>query len=321
MRFIMYGAGAVGGVVGGRLFQAGHDVLLIARGAHYEAMKADGLVLRSPETTETVRVPVAGQPSEIDFRAGDVVIMSMKTQDTAPALLHLRDAAGVDVPVVCMQNGVENERMCARLFSNVYATAVMLPATHIEPGVVQADSAPVTGILDTGRYPSGSDEVVEELSAALERSTFSSRPDSNIMRKKYTKLLMNLANSLQAMCGPGDDTRELARLAREEAKECYRAAGIDYASEEEDRERRGGLITIGRIDGQARSGGSTWQSLARGKNTIEADYLNGEIVLLGRLHGVATPVNSMLQKVAIGLARAGKPPGSIRAEELMTLLD
>lgn len=321
MRFVVYGAGAIGGVVGGRLFQGGHDVVLIARGDHHDAIQDMGLTLRSPASVDTCRLPVVSHPSAMNFCPDDVVLLSMKTQDTAPALLALRDAAGGGIPVVCMQNGVENERLCSRLFANVYATAVMLPATHLEAGVVQADSAPVTGILDTGRYPSGTDVVVDELTAALERSTFSARPDENIMRKKYTKLLMNLANALQAICGAGEDTRELARLAREEAKACYLAAGIDYASDEEDRERRGGLITIGRVDGQVRGGGSTWQSLARGKNTIEADYLNGEIVLLGRLHGVPTPVNYMLQQVANEVARAGKPPGSLRPEELLARLD
>jgi len=321
MRFIMYGAGAVGGVVGGRLSESGHEVILVARGAHHDAIQASGLVVQSPVGTVTCRIPVASNPAQIDFRPGDVVLLSMKTQDTHHALLDLRAAAGDEIPVVCLQNGVENERMASRLFTRVYGTAVMLPATHLEPGIVQADSAPVTGILDTGRYPAGSDDLVEELTAAFERSTFSARPDANIMRKKYTKLLMNLANALQAVCGPGEDTRELSRRAHDEARACYRAVGIDYASDEEDRERRGGLITIGPVGERSRAGGSSWQSLARGKNSIEADYLNGEIVLLGRLYGVPTPVNRLLQNVANEVARAGKPPGSVSADELLARLE
>ncbi len=66
-----------------------------------------------------------------------------------------------------------------------------------------------------------------------------------------------------------------------------------------------------------RGGGSSWQSLARRAGSIEADYLNGEIALLGRLHGVATPVNAALQEVANELARAGDPPESLSFAELL----
>ena len=71
------------------------------------------------------------------------------------------------------------------------------------------------------------------------------------------------------------------------------------------------------IDGQDRGGGSTWQSLARG-GAVEADYLNGEIVLLGRLHGVPTPVNELLQRAANAAARDKRPPESVPIEELLT---
>ncbi len=74
------------------------------------------------------------------------------------------------------------------------------------------------------------------------------------------------------------------------------------------------------VGGQRRGGGSSWQSLARGTRRIEADYLNGEVVLLGRLHGVDTPVNEVLQRVANCLARQERPPASMSLEELMAEL-
>jgi 2-dehydropantoate 2-reductase len=74
------------------------------------------------------------------------------------------------------------------------------------------------------------------------------------------------------------------------------------------------------INGQRRGGGSSWQSLARGTGSIEADLLNGEIVLLGRLHGVVTPVNELLQVVANELAASGAPPGSMSEDELRARL-
>ena len=68
-------------------------------------------------------------------------------------------------------------------------------------------------------------------------------------------------------------------------------------------------------------GGSSWQSLARGLGSIEADFLNGEIALLGRLHGIETPVNALLQERAREAALLGLPPGQVSAESLLELVE
>ena len=99
-----------------------------------------------------------------------------------------------------------------------------------------------------------------------------------------------------------------------------RAAGIDAASREEDRERRGSRLQPRPIGGAPRGGGSSWQSLRRGTGTIETDYLNGEIVALGRIHGVDTPVNALLQRRANEAARTGAAPGSVRAADLLAFV-
>jgi 2-dehydropantoate 2-reductase len=108
---------------------------------------------------------------------------------------------------------------------------------------------------------------------------------------------------------------------RQEGEACLQAAGIDFASAEEDRARRAGRLNLG--DGSAHQwpGSSSWQSLARATGTIEADYLNGEIVLLGRLHGVPTPANELLQRLANRVARDRARPGSMRAADVLALLD
>jgi 2-dehydropantoate 2-reductase len=197
---------------------------------------------------------------------------------------------------------------------------VMLPATHLVAGVVDASSAPVTGILDVGCYPSGVDDLAAELSAAFAASAFSSEPNPAVMRFKWSKLLMNLGNALEAAVGTIERDSEVYRAARAEGAAVLAAAGIDVASDEEDAARRGELLRMRRIAGERRGGGSSWQSLARGTGSIEADALNGEIVLLGRLHGVPTPVNALLQAVAHDLARRGEPPGSLTEDDLLARL-
>jgi 2-dehydropantoate 2-reductase len=316
MRFVVFGVGAVGGVIAGRLFEHGQDVVGIARRAHYEALRERGLQLVDPDRKTTLRMPLVDEPGAVDWRAGDVVIITTKTQDSTAALDALAASAPRETPVVCAQNGVENERLALRRFERTYAICVMLPAEHLEPGVVRASSAPVSGLLDIGRYPSGIDEVAVAVATALGSSTFESVPRADIMRWKYRKLIMNLGNAVEALFVPGDDALELARLARREGSAVLRAAGIDVASSEEDRDRRGDRLTP-RL---SRGGGSTWQSLRRGAGSLETDYLNGEIALVARSVGEPCPVNERLQAVASAAARRGIAPATMRAADVLAAL-
>jgi 2-dehydropantoate 2-reductase len=320
VRVVVYGAGAVGGVLGARCFQHGTDVVLIARGPHLEAIRERGLTLQVPDETVTLRIPAVASPSELTFGEEDVVVLAMKSQDTLSALEALRIAAPRTVPIVCAQNGVVNERLALRRFPNVYGLCVMCPATHLEPGVVQASSTPVTGLMDLGRWPSGTDDVADALARLLSASTFSSESRDDIQRWKWGKLLMNLGNAVEAICGHDEEGLELVARSREEGVACLAAAGIAFVDGEEEAARRSGLLTPRPIAGARRGGGSTWQSLTRSLGSVETDYLTGEIVLLGRLHGVATPVNELLQELVVDMARDHEPPGTRSATAVLELL-
>lgn len=319
MRFVVYGAGAIGGVIGGRLAEHGHDVALIARGAHYEAIRDHGLRIESPDDVVTVPVEVVDHPSHLRFGDSDVVVLAMKSQDTADALTALTAAAPPTTPVLCAQNGVENERVAVRWFANVYGICVMCPAGHLVPGVVQAYSTPIPGILHLGRFPSGVDEVAEQVAGALRDATFASEARPDIMRWKYTKLLMNLGNAAEAAFAPSDARSTVVERAREEGTSVLRAAGIDFASNEEDAALRGDTLRIRPIGSGRRGGGSSWQSLERKTGAVESDYLNGEIVSLGRLHGKPAPVNEALARLCTEMARDRAAPGSRSAEEFVSV--
>jgi 2-dehydropantoate 2-reductase len=318
MRFVVFGAGAIGGAVGARLFQAGNDVTLIARGAHAEALRS-GLRLEAPEESVVLPIPVQSDVAAVEWTDDTVVLLSVKGQDTDGALSQLCAVASPETAVVCMQNGVENERRVLRRFANTYAMCVMCPATHLEPGVVQLHSAPISGLLDLGRYPSGADDMAHRIADTLEATPFQSVARPDIMRWKYRKLLMNLANAVEALSGPEGRFSPLAREAQREGKEALQAAGIDVASSEEDRERRADHLQLRNTSVGEWSGGSSWQSLRRGTGSIEAEFLNGEIVLLGALHGVATPVNALLERLALQAALDRKDPGSWSVEALSEL--
>ena len=320
MRWIVVGAGAVGGVVGGLLAYAGHDVDLIARGRQLEAIRTHGLRVRTPQLDVVVGCHVARSIGDVAIGVGDVVLLAVKSQDSEVALRQLSLGADQRTVIVCLQNGLENERLAARRFANVLSVPVMLPSAIVEPGVVAAWGAPHPAVLDVGRYPDAPvDALVSAVASGFETAGMLSTPRPDIARWKRRKLLMNVANAVQALVGVGDGKR-LRDRATAETEACFAAAGLDVASFEEDAANREGRMEVSDIPGLTRGGGSSWQSLVRGTGSIEADYLNGEVCLLGRLHGVPTPVNALLQRRANAAATAGLPPGSTTEDELLAQL-
>jgi 2-dehydropantoate 2-reductase len=320
MRYVVYGAGAIGGVVGARLVLSGHDVVLIARGEHAATMQRDGLRLVDPSGSVVVRPPVVTHPDDARLGPDDVVLLAVKSDATVGALTALAGAAEPTTPVVCLQNGVANEPEALRWFANVYGVCVMCPTTHLEPGVVVARCLPVVGLLDVGRFPRGTDDVTAEVSYAFHAAGFDARQLDDVMRWKYGKLLLNLGNAVEALCGRQARFGEVARMARTEGVAVLRAAGIDAVGVEEEAERRGDLLQRPAFDGAPDDGGSSWQSLVRGTGRIETDYLAGEIVRLGRTIGVPTPVNELLQAWSRRAAASGAVPGAVSEEAVLRAL-
>jgi len=322
MRFVIFGAGAIGGLVGARLHQSGQEVLLIARGAHHDAIARDGLTLVTPTERETLKLPVARDAATAALREDDVILLCVKSQDTWGALLALHDAApSPDIPIVCMQNGVENERVSLRLFPNTYGAMILIPADHLEPGVVLGYASNYSGCIDLGRYPHGVDAATERIAAALNGARFDTAAHPQVMDSKYGKLLSNLGNGIQAICGMDDRAANAAasERAEQEARTILNAAGITFdASNIQQRWQR---VEIGVVDGRPREGGSTWQSVKRGAGSVETDYLNGEIVLLARELGLKAPVNETVQSLTRETLVRGLQPGWLSASELIARAD
>ncbi|MBE7189276.1 ketopantoate reductase family protein [Jatrophihabitans endophyticus] len=330
MRYVILGAGAIGGALGARLVEAGHEVALLARGEHARVMRRDGLHVQVPDRTLHVRPAVVDDPAELGLRGDDVLVLAVKSQQTEALLDAVAGlpvsgggVAADDLPIISAQNGVANEDVLLRRFARVYGTCVMCPAEQLEPGLVVASGGPFTGAFDTGRYPHGVDDVAETFARDVAASTCIAAARPDIMRWKYAKLLRNLANALDALLGADldDDARAvadgIAGRARDEALACFEAAGVDHVGDDEWRDYRFGRIAPQPIDGRARSGSSTWQSVTRGTGNVEVDYLNGEIVLLGRRHGLSTPVNLTLQREVNAVSARGGRPGELTAGDLL----
>jgi 2-dehydropantoate 2-reductase len=325
VHYLIIGAGAVGGTIGARLALAGHDVTLVARGTHLDALRSRGLTLATPDGEYTVTPPAVADPTGLVLTPETVLVLTVKSQDTEAAL---GDWAAVPVagggtaadrlPLLTAQNGVANEPSALRRFARVHPVCVWLPATFLQPGVIAAAGHPHSGMLQLGSYPSGTDDTARQIAAELTDSGFVTRVRDDVMRWKYGKLLVNLRNGLDALFGRESDSELVGRL-RAEGVAALAAAGIAHTSREEESAERGDSVQARPVAGRASAGSSTWQSLARGAGSAETDYLNGEIVLLGRLHGVPTPVNAAVQRAVRRAVRERIPAGEFPLAELLPL--
>ena len=167
MRYVLVGAGAIGGLLGARMTQAGHDVTLVARGAHLEAMRDPGAARRDAGGQRGG--PRAGGRRGLAARRRGRRRPSRGEGAGHPrqALEQVRATGGAGAAIVCLQNGVVNERIALRRFADVYGVVVFCPATHLEPGVVAASGVPLHGVLDIGRFPGGVDDRAEEVAEAF----------------------------------------------------------------------------------------------------------------------------------------------------------
>lgn len=304
--------------MGAFLSEAGYETVLIARGEHLDRIQEVGLTVVTGEGRRVVRVPAAGHPAEVEPRPDDIVLLTMKAQDTEQALRDLRDA-GADLwetAVFSVQNCLANEPMAARYFARVYGVMIVIPGIYLEPGVVYNPIAGNHGYMDVGRYPRGIDATAETMVEAIRKAGYGANPHPDVMAPKGAKFLGNLGNAMEAITDGRGDSRPYMERVRQEAETCLTAAGLPF----EDRQTYQARVRANRgtnvpVEGPTKRG-SSWQSLTRKQGTIETDFLNGEVVLLGRIHGIPTPFNAVLQRVATAMARRQQPPGLYSAEEL-----
>jgi len=319
MRLIIYGAGGIGGVVGGHLARAGHDVVLIGRPGHMGAIREHGLRLVTPTGTHILQLPAVTGPGEIDFKPDDAVLFCMKGQNTEEALRDLQKATK-DVPVFCLQNGVRNEEIAAQYFPRVYGVMVRVAAVYLTDGEVTAGWDP-PGWFIVGRYPEGIDALGEGVEAKLHDAGFITMVTSDVMPYKWGKLMLNLANAIGAISNARwDDVGVIVQSVQREARDILDKAGVRWVSAE-DLAREWPEIARppnASLDTTARS--STWQSLTRNQGSVETEFLNGEIVRLAGKLGSRAPLNEGLLRICQQMATNGELPGKYTPAQLRVQL-
>jgi 2-dehydropantoate 2-reductase len=334
-RYIIIGAGAVGGGIGGRLATAGIATVLVARGEHLAALQRTGLRLRSPDDDVAVPVTAVGGPGELELTDDDVLVVTTKTHQAPAVLAEWADApvvpadhesragtAGERLPVLMALNGVASEEMALRYFRRVFGVCVWMPAVHLEPGEVIVRAAPVAGVFHVGRVPAtatepGDHALLGRLQDDWGAGGLTVALPADVMPWKYRKLISNIANAIQALVGSNGDIDPVVAAAQTEARQVLDGAGIAYTSDEEEQATRADGPHVRPVAGEpAELGGSTWQSLTRATGNVESDYLNGEIARLAHRHQLDAPVNSAVASLARRAAAAGQRPGAVSAEQL-----
>ena len=232
MRIVIYGAGAIGGVVGGYIGRAEQQVVLIGRQNNVRAINENGLKLVIPSGSHNVRIPAVTGPGEIDFTADDVIFLCVKGQNTEEALSDLK-AVTDDVPIFCLQNGVRNESIATKYYPRVYGVMVRMFAAYLKDGEVTARREP-PGWFVMGHYPSGSDDLVETVASDLHDAGILTTVTTEISHYKWGKLILNLGNVVRAITntnGKIEDT--IVDAVRKEAQTVLTQAGIGWVSGEQ----------------------------------------------------------------------------------------
>jgi len=319
VRYIIYGAGGIGSIMGGHLARTGHDVILIGRPGHVNIINRSGLRLITPTGTYILPIPAVTNPEQIDFVTSDVVLLCMKGQDIEQALGDLKKVVK-DIPIFCFQNGVRNEEIAVRYFSRVYGVMVRVGAVYLTDGEVIARRDP-PGWYIIGRYPNGSDGTTEIVAEALRTAGYYVKTTDNVMPYKWGKLMGNLGNAIGAITnGDWESMRPIYRAVFEEARDIVQRAGIEWISQEQVA-KDWPEITMplkGQINTEAQS--STWQSLARKQGSVETEFLNGEIVRVARELKLRAPINEKLVQISQEMAANHELPGKYTPAQLSQIL-
>ncbi|KAF7963609.1 2-dehydropantoate 2-reductase [Cupriavidus sp. UYMU48A] len=285
MKVAVMGAGAVGCYYGGMLARAGHEVMLIARPQHVQAVEARGLRLETQSFDEQVRVSASTDPSAV--KDADLVLFCVKSTDTQSAALAMKPSLAQGAVVLSLQNGVENADTLRGLLEQEVAAAVVYVATEMAgPGHVRHHGRGELVIEPTSQGAS--------LATTLAAAGVPVETSDNVRGALWAKLILNCVyNALSAITqmpyGRLVRSEGVEAVMRDVVEECLavaRAEGVELPGDI--------ALAVRRIaETMPGQSSSTAQDLARGKRS-EIDHLNGLIVRRGDALGIAVPANRLL---------------------------
>jgi len=322
MKVVVYGAGAVGCVLGGMLSLRRADVLLIGRSAAMQAIRTDGLRIKT-STGEFHATPRTAETLESGDAQDAIVLLAVKAHDVADAVATLARVAR-DVPVVCLQNGVESEATAAEKLATVYGGVVRMTCSMLQPAHVSYRSP---GRVIVGRYFKGADTLAPDLVTALVEAGFDAAASRDIESDKWLKMAVNAQTAFHAVIDERDhdanefidlkvaileETKRVLKAGKVKAKSCD---GKDPSIDEmvaELKHPRGRRVVHG-----IKVHNSLWQDLYMRRKHIESDFIHGPLIKIGKEHGVATPLHATALDIAKRAHKAGEGPGTMRLVDVI----
>ena len=291
LKVAVVGAGGTGAFYGGALARAGAEVTMIARGPHLEAIKSNGLQLKSVLLGDfLINSAVTDDMSSIG--AVDLVILAVKSWGTDAAIDSMSGLVGDDTVIISTQNGVDSERLLADAFGaeHVLGCTAVVSAMITEPGVVNQAGGP--GSLEIGELSGGPSDRVADLVGRFVETGLAAQAHNNIQLALWQKFIFICALSgMTALTRKpiGEiwaqpTTTEMYLQVLTEVATVGRAEGVDIP------ESTAADLLSGTQAREPFIIGSMGHDLIAG-NPIEIGLLNGRVVELGKQHGVPTPAN------------------------------
>jgi len=289
MRIAVMGAGGVGGCLGAHLAKAGNDVTLIARGAHLEAIRRNGLRLKTQDGDFTVDTAATDDPGQV--RSVDLVLFTVKTYHNAQAIPLLKPLIGQDPAILTLQNGVESYEELGNAFGigHVMPGASYLAATVEEPGVILQESSDVR--IAFGEINGTPSPRAIRTHETMLRAGIQAEHSRDVIKSLWTKFLV-----LAPVSGitSSNRTRIHRLLQNPESKSDFLAAmkEVEAVGRARRVELDEGIVEtmFNFIQGFDDFQNSMHTDVEQGR-TLELEALSGAVVRLGRKEGVPTPVN------------------------------
>ena len=296
MKVAVMGAGSIGGYFGGMLACAGHDVTLIARGDHLNAIRSNGLLMHTQKGDFTVPCAATDRPAEVG--PVDLALLTTKTYHNAVAVPAMADMIGPETAILCLQNGIDSYLPLLDAFPG----AVVLPgAAYIEAG--RSGPGVVTQAGDIVRIVTGSirgsdpshQQRAEAICAAFRDATVPAEAESDIAVTLWTKFLFittmagttSLAREYLRDLLPRPEWHKIIVGCMSEIERAGRASGVDMAP----------TIVADTLDYMESAKGAMSASmhadLLAGR-PMELEALNGAVVRAGESAGVPTPINDVI---------------------------
>ncbi len=298
MRIAIVGAGAVGGYFGGLLARAGNEVTLLARGQHLDAIRRNGLEVRSSKGNFTVPVHATDDPA--DAGPVDLAILAVKTYQNAVAIPSIAPLMGAATSVVTLQNGVEAYKEVGR----AYGTEHVLPGaayieTHVAaPGVVEQVGDVVRIVF--GEVDGSTTRRAQDILDTFKAADINVELADDVLKALWTKFifiatLAGVTSTSRASMAPllaDSESRKMVLACLREIEAVGRAERV--ALDDDVVEKIMAYMESTAKDLHA----SMHTDLELGR-PLELEALNGSVVRLGREHGVSTPVNDVLYSLLI----------------------